>query len=517
MYLTDFNFPYDRKKMIEKTKSAPEWVHFGAGNIFRAFPCALAERLLADGKTETGIIAVEGFDPEIIERAYLPYDNISLLVTLCGDGNVKKQPIGAVAEAITVSDTERLYEIFRAPSLKIVSFTITEKGYSTKAQSGELLPYVKADVDGKLAGAKSTIGVLVGALYARYLADKLPISLFSMDNCSGNGDKLRAAVLTYAEAWRSAGEVDEGFLKYLKNEEKVAFPCSMIDKITPRPDERVAKMLVDDGFEDTELIITSKKTYTAPFVNAEAPQYLVAEDKFPAGKVPLELVGVIFTDRETVDKTEKMKVCTCLNPLHTALAIFGCLLGYSLISEEMKDPELARLTKTLGYVEGLPVVMDPGIISPVAFIDEVVCERLPNPFMPDAPQRIATDTSQKLPIRLGETIKSYISRGLDMTSLKAVPLVAAGWCRYLMAVDDMGACFEPSPDPRLDECSEHLKCIKLGDEADVHSAISPILSDASVFGVDLYSTPIGAVAEEYFARMIKGKGAVRETLASVLK
>lgn len=101
-----------------------------------------------------------------------------------------------------------------------------------------------------------------------------------------------------------------------------------------------------------------------------------------------------------------MKVCTCLNPLHTALAIFGCLLGYTLISEEMKNPLLKKLVETIGWKEGMPVVINPGILRPEDFLTEVLTVRIPNPFMPDTPQRIATDTSQKLPIRFGETIKA---------------------------------------------------------------------------------------------------------------
>ena len=115
----------------------------------------------------------------------------------------------------------------------------------------------------------------------------------------------------------------------------------------------------------------------------------------------------MFTERETVDKVEKMKVCTCLNPLHTALAVFGCLLGYEKISDEMKDEELKKLVETIGYKEGLPVVVNPGVLDPKEFIDTVLQVRVPNPFMPDTPQRIATDTSQKLAIRFGETIKAY--------------------------------------------------------------------------------------------------------------
>ena len=132
-------------------------------------------------------------------------------------------------------------------------------------------------------------------------------------------------------------------------------------------------------------------------------------------------------------------MCTCLNPLHTALAIYGCLLGYTLIADEMKNPLLKKMVEIIGYREGLPVVVDPGILDPKQFIDEVVTKRIPNPFMPDTPQRIATDTSQKLPIRFGETIKAYKeSSRLSLEDLHIIPLVFAGWLRYLMAVDDQG-------------------------------------------------------------------------------
>ena len=172
----------------------------------------------------------------------------------------------------------------------------------------------------------------------------------------------------------------------------------MIDKITPRPSKEVQASLEADGIEGMETIVTGKGGYTAAFVNAERPQYLVIEDKFPNGRPPLEKAGVYFCDRETVNKTERMKVTTCLNPLHTAMSVNGCLLGYTKIADEMKDPDITALITRLGYGEGLPVVTHPGILEPKDFIDEVVKERLPNPFMPDAPQRIATDTSQKVAV-----------------------------------------------------------------------------------------------------------------------
>jgi fructuronate reductase len=291
----------------------------------------------------------------------------------------------------------------------------------------------------------------------------------------------------------------------------------MIDKITPRPDASVEEILKKDGIEGLEPVITSKNTYVAPFVNAEECEYLVIEDWFPNGRPALEKGGLMFTDRETVDKVEKMKVCTCLNPLHTALAVYGCLLGYDKISEEMKDAELVKLVETIGYVEGLPVVVNPGVLDPKEFIDTVLKVRIPNPFMPDTPQRIATDTSQKLAIRFGETIKNYIaSPDKNVADLKLIPMVFAGWLRYLMAVDDNGNKFELSPDPLLDTVCPYVADIKLGD-TDVEAKIKPVLENAKIFGVNLYEAGLAELVCKYFTELIAGVGAIRTTLQKYTK
>ena len=286
----------------------------------------------------------------------------------------------------------------------------------------------------------------------------------------------------------------------------------MIDKITPRPDASVEKILKDDGVEELEPVITSKNTYVAPFVNAEECEYLVIEDSFPNGKPALEKGGIIYTAREPVDKVEKMKVCTCLNPLHTCLAVFGCVLGYQKISEELKDEELVKLIKTVGYKEGLPVVVNPGILDPKEFIDTVINVRFPNPFMPDTPQRIATDTSQKLAIRFGETIKAYqASSELDVKDLKLIPLLFAGWLRYLMGVNDAGEAFELSPDPLLDTVRPYVADLKLGGNAS-EEALKPVLENAKIFGVNLYDVGMAGTVAGYLNEMITGPGAVRATL-----
>lgn len=497
---------FDLEAVRQKTHDEPTWIHFGAGNIFRAFPAALLQRVLDAGAYDRGVIVAEGFDYEIIDKAYRPYDNMSLLVLLKSDGSIEKRVVASVTESLKAdpqfgADWDRLVEIFRKPSLQMVSFTITEKGYSVSP----------ADLE-RGAEPQLIMGKVTALLYERYQAGALPITVQSMDNCSHNGEKLQASVMTVAKAWLEKGFVGQDFIDYLSDETKITFPWSMIDKITPRPHKIVEESLEKDGIEGMTPIVTSKNTFIAAFVNAERPQYLVVEDKFPNGRPALEKAGVYMTDRETVNKTERMKVTTCLNPLHTAMSVYGCMLGYDLICAEMKDEDIVALIKRLGYVEGLPVVVDPKILDPKAFIDEVIEQRLPNPFMPDMPQRIATDTSQKVGIRFGETIKSYVAEGRDLNSLVSIPLAIAGWLRYLLAIDDNGNAFEVSADPLKDELQAKLSGIEFGKPETVTDQLDGILSNASIFGSDLTKTVLADKIKAYFKAEIAGAGAVRKTL-----
>ena len=509
---------FDREKVTEETKKAPFWIHFGAGNIFRAFQANVMQNLLNSGEMDKGLIAAEGYDYEIVEKMNHPHDDYTILVTLKADGNIEKTVVGSVVESLVLDSANeaqygRLKEIFSNDSLQMVTFTITEKGYSLTDGKGVQLPAVTADMEAGPEKPDSYIGKVASLLYTRYLAGGTPVSMVSMDNCSHNGDKLYAAITAFAKAWEENGTAKEGFYAYVTDPAKVSFPWTMIDKITPRPNASVEDILKKDGIEGLDPVITSKNTYVATFVNAEECEYLVIEDSFPNGRPALEKGGFIFTDRETVDKVEKMKVCTCLNPLHTTLAVFGCLLGYDLISKEMSDPVLKKLVEIIGYKEGLPVVVNPGILDPKEFIDTVLNVRVPNPFMPDTPQRIATDTSQKLAIRFGETIKAYMkSDELDVADLKYIPMVFAGWLRYLMAVNDNGEKFELSPDPLLDTVCPYVASIKLGDTVNAEEVLKPVLENEAIFGVNLFDAGLAPLVCDYFTQMIAGPGAVRATL-----
>ncbi|MCL2456021.1 MAG: mannitol dehydrogenase family protein [Defluviitaleaceae bacterium] len=469
--------------MIAHTKKSPTWLHIGAGNIFRIFVAGAQQDLLESGRASTGIIVYEPYDEEIIPRSFAPYENLTLGVTLHADGKIEKRVIASVADAFC-DDLPRLKKIIAAPSLQIISLTITEKGYA-------------ADSD--------CIAQLVEGLFARFENSAPPLSIVSLDNFAENGAVLEKIIFDatrkFAQKFFShtyEKNFSQEFFSYVK---KIKFPWTMIDKITPRPSDEVAKILARDGFADTEIFRTKKNTFVAPFVNAEAAQYLVIEDDFANGRPPLEYAGVFFADRETVSRVDKMKVCACLNPLHTILAIAGMLLGYATISECMKDARLEKLLRRAAN-EALPAVAHPKIIDPHEFLDEVLTRRFPNPYIPDTPARIAADTSQKIPIRFGGTIK------FRADELEAVPFFVALWLRYRMGIDDNGAKLELSPDPKLPDAFKILHGKNLGDTVN----LKPMLSDEKTFGINLYDSSLAKKIEKIFFALSKKIGAVSEEL-----
>ncbi|MDO5702763.1 MAG: mannitol dehydrogenase family protein, partial [Lachnospiraceae bacterium] len=360
------------------------------------------------------------------------------------------------------------------------------------------------------------MGVVASMLYERFLAGAKPLALVSMDNVSQNGRKLRESVIKMAEEWNSRGYVPAEFLDWLKDEKSVSFPWSMIDKITPRPGDEACRILGECGIEDMEPVVTSKHTYIAPFANAEEPQYLVIEDSFPNGRPPLEEAGVFMTDRETVNKAERMKVTACLNPIHTALCVYDVMFGHTMFADGMEDPDIRALAECVGYREGLPVVEDPGILSPKEFIDEVIGVRFPNVYLGDTSARIAVDISQMTAIRFGETIKSYVARYGDARKLVGIPLAIAGWLRYILAVDDNGDAMELSPDPMIPYMKEQLQGIEFGKPDSLKEQLKNVLSNETLFGTDLYQAGIGELIEEMVRSEIAGKGAARETLRKYL-
>ena len=467
---------YDVKEVSEKAKKEPRWVHFGIGNIFRVFIGGIADGLLEEGALDRGLTCVETFDYDVVDKIYTPYDNLGLSVILHGDGSREYKVLGSLAEAVKAQSSNetqwnRLKEIFTSKSLQMVSFTITEKGYALQKADGTWFPFVQADIENGPDKATGAMAVVVAMLYERYKAGKYPLALVSMDNCSKNGAKLRESVLTMTEEWKKAGFVEEGFVSYVSDEKVVAFPWTMIDKITPRPSEKIADDLEELGIEEMQPVITSKKTYIAPFVTV------------------------------------------CLNPVHSATGPLGVVQGYDLFAHMLNTNEdMMKMARMVAYDEGLPVVPNPGILSPQAFVDELFNDRFPNEYLGDTNMRLSVDVSQMVGIRFGETIKAYVEKFGDAKKLTAIPLGIAGWLRYMLGVDDEGEKYELAPDPMNEEIQEQLKEIVIGKPETFTDQLKPILSNERLFFVDLYTTGVAEKIEEMFREMIAGKGAVRATI-----
>lgn len=412
---------YDIEAVRTRTHENPTWVHFGGGNIFRAFPAAILNDLLNKGVYDRGVIVAETFDYEVVDKAYTPYDNLSLLVSLQASGTIEKKVIASVTESLKADyafdDWSRLVDIFRNPSLQMATFTITEKGYGVPP----------ADLERGLKPMMA-MGKVTALLYERFKAGKLPLTVQSMDNCSHNGDKVKAGVMAYAKRWAEERLAPQAFVDYLEDEQTISFPWSMIDKITPRPHAKVKEMLAADGFEDNQYIETEKHTFTAPFVNSEETQYLVVEDHYTNGRPPLDQAGVIYTTRKTVDEVETMKVTTCLNPLHTAMALYGCMLNYTLISAEMNDEDIRPFIQKIGYIEAMPVVTDPGIINPYEFIGAFINRRLPNPSCPTRRNALPWTPVRNCPYALARPSRS-------------MPLAISIWTTWFL----FPSCWQATP------------------------------------------------------------------------
>ena len=516
---------YDIEAMRQATKRSPIWVHFGAGNLFRAVHAPIAQKLLDSGATDRGILVAESFDPAIVDQAYTPFDDRYLQVILKADGSMKTSLVTSVAGAYPLGEDPKplrdLRLVFRNPSLQMVTTTITEKGYALVDSQGRPLPWIAPEFEGGPDKAKSAIAVITALLLERYQAGALPLALVSTDNFSRNGERFGQAVRQMADEWIGRGLAEKGFGDYLRDKNKITFPLTMIDRITPNPDKEVGRRLKALGIADSEPFRTRGGTAMAPYTNTEETWYWVVEDDFPAGRPPLEKAGVYMADQDTVNAADQMKVTTCLNPLHTALAIFGMLLGYPTMSKTIADPDLKTLVTRLGYVEGLPVVEDPGIFSPKEFLRQVIEIRVPNPGLPDTPARICADTSQKIPVRYGITISKYIqAKDLDTADLEAIPLIIAAWLRLLIGsdgngTDDAGRPVKLSPDPRLEELQRILVDIPLNGSAKketLTTTIKSILADTSIFGTDLNATPLADKIETFLTAMCQGNGAVASTL-----
>jgi fructuronate reductase len=360
-------------------------LHIGPGAFHRAHQADYFDRLLAhDPRWAISAVSLRSSD---VKQALEPQDGLYTLATL--DETPAFRVIGAHREFLVAPDPARL----AAPDLKLVTLTITEKGYC-------LRPDGTLDLDRSDLSA-SAIGWLVGGLRSRRAAGLPAPAILSCDNLPDNGHMLRAAVIALAAAR------DADLAAWIAGE--VVFPSSMVDSITPATDEALrACVLEATGLED------------AWPIQREAFTQWVVEDVLPSGGPDLAGVGVTLTPDVASFEQAKLRL---LNGAHSSLAYLGLLRGLETVADAMADPELAGFVETLMRQDIAPTL--PG--DQGAYIDAIL-KRFRNPAIRHRLSQIAWDGSQKLPIRLLATVRDALMAGRPVERL-ARPL--GGWMRFI--------------------------------------------------------------------------------------
>jgi mannitol 2-dehydrogenase len=415
---------------VRQTVPVPEYdregvgvgiVHLGVGGFHRAHQAMYLDRLMSQGKgLEWGICGV-GVLPQDrrMRQAMDAQDCLYTLVVKHPDGTLEPRVIGSMVQYLLApDDPEAVIERMADPAVRIVSLTITEGGYNVHQVTGEF-DAADEDVQHDLAGRgapRTAFGLVVEALARRRERGVPPFTVMCCDNIQGNGDVARRMFGAYA-ALR-----DPELGQWI--EQRVPFPNSMVDRITP---------VTSDA--DRELLAERFGVLDAWPVVCEPFTQWVLEDSFDGERPPLEDVGVQLV--EDVEPYELMKL-RLLNASHQALAYLGCLSGYRYAHEVCQDPLFVRFL--LGYMddEATPT------LAPVPGVDledykRTLIERFANPEVRDTLARLCAESSDRIPKWLVPVIRSRLARG---GSVARSALVVASWARYAQGVDEHGAPIE---------------------------------------------------------------------------
>ncbi len=407
-------------------------VHLGPGAFFRAFNAIYTQEAMEAAGGDWGITAVSLRSPTARDQLE-PQGGVYTSVSLGAEG-VTHTLIGSINKVLVAPENpSAVLDVMADPAVKIVSLTITEKGYCHEPSTGRLR-LDHADIVHDLAhldAPQSALGFIVGALARRRAAGVAPFTVLSCDNLPSNGHLARGMVLEFA------GQVDAGLRDWIASEGR--FPATMVDRITPATTEA-----------DIAALEEAQGCYDPACVQHEPFRQWVIEDDFVGGARPDWHVGGAQFVRD-VDAHETMKL-RCLNGTHSTLAYLGYLAGYETISDTVSDAAFAALCEYLWTDEIIPTVPQPEGEDLAAYAAALL-ERYRNPAIRHRTWQIAMDGSQKLPQRILGTVSDALAAG---RSVPGLALAVAGWMRYVGGVDDAGAMIDVR-DPlaaRLRELSE---------------------------------------------------------------
>jgi fructuronate reductase len=455
------------KPRLKRATTAPRpaagIVHLGPGAFFRAFNALYTAEAMRAGGGDWGICAVSLRSPATRDKLK-PQDYVYTSVALTPDG-AEYTVIDVIQDMLVApEDPAAVLSAMADPAVRIVSMTMTEKGYCHHPASGELRPD-HPDIAHDLThpqSPRSAPGFLVHALAQRRAAGLAPFTVLSCDNLPDNGALTRRVVLAFARA------LDSELADWI--EATGCFPATMVDRITPATtDADIAALAGSAGYQDEGCVVHE------PF------RQWVIEDNFVRGERPdWDLSGAQFTGNVGAFETMKLR---CLNGTHSALAYLGYLAGYNTIAETVADPLFAQLIDHLWHYEIVPTVPPPEGTDLNAYC-AALKTRYMNPSIRHHTWQIAMDGSQKLPQRLLGTIHDNLAAG---RGISALALVVAGWMRYVGGVDEQGNAIDVK-DPLAD------KLRAAADSAtDPAAKVNALLAVSEVFDPALAALPAFSV------------------------
>lgn len=395
-----------QRPLYDRSQVVPAIVHLGVGAFHRAHQAVMTDAVLASGDLGWGIVGA-GLMTSGTKDALAPQDGLYTLVERAA-GSEQLHVIGSIVELLGgAADLGQVLARMCAPSTRIVSLTVTEKGYYLDPASGQLqlqAPAIQADL-ATPATPRTILGLIVQALKYRKANGIAPFTVLSCDNLPSNGKTAKAAVLAFAR------EVDDELATWI--DARVSFPCSMVDRITPATTD------ADRAYVDAQLGMTD----AWPIVTEQFVQWVI-EDDFTMGRPDWTLGDAVFSNE--IEAWEDMKL-RCLNGAHSTLAYLGQLTGRETVSEAMQLPLITDLLDRL-WAEVLDVLHAPAGVNPQDYVEQLK-KRFCNPALKHRTAQIAMDGSQKLPQRLLATLRERIAAGLPSPALATA---IAGWMHFVV-------------------------------------------------------------------------------------
>lgn len=444
---------------FDRAALQPGIVHLGIGAFMRAHLVPATEAAINQGDLRWGIVGVSLRSPDTRD-ALAPQQQLYTLVVRDADktGRARQrlQIMAAVTEVLVAPEQPAaVLARIAAPATRIVSLTVTEKGYHHDPASGRLQldhPDIQHDL-ATVDRPRTAIGFIVRGLALRRARGAGPLTLMSLDNLPANGQVLRGAVLAFARAHEPAlaDWIAEG----------CCFPCSMVDRIVPKTTDA-----------DRAAITTALGAHDAWPVLAEPFFDWAVEDQFAADRPDWTLGGARFVAH--AEPWERLKL-RMVNGAHSSIAYLGAMAGWRTVDEAIAQPALRQHIAALMRDEIEPTLPPLPGLQPAAYRAQLLA-RFANPALAHRTQQIAMDGSQKLPQRLLGSVRDRLAAG---TPLPRLALGIAAWLHYLRGVDETGAAYAID-DPQA-EALKALHRDTVGRRLDLET-LHQVLAYAPVFG-----------------------------------